>query len=150
MYPWFTAALAEKAMILTASREWDQALDTAQRVLDIEADNLDALQIVAVHAFTQESQPHDAIQKLEDFDRCLLAKEPSSIIGPTFSAALFSNICCRQPRALQVCDREILHIYIRAFCLMFPDAFCRFASECWSEPRVSYDSVPILRMSQIS
>lgn len=55
-----------------------------------------------MHAFTQESQPHDALQKLEELDNALAKKEPSSIRGPASAACLFSNICSRQPRALQV------------------------------------------------
>lgn len=89
-------------MLLAGIGEWDQALDTAQRCLDSETDNIDSLQVVAIHAFTQESQPHDAIQKLEDLDRAILSKEPSAITLPAYTAMLFSNICCRHPRALQV------------------------------------------------
>jgi tetratricopeptide (TPR) repeat protein len=62
-------------------------------------------QIIAVHAFTQESQPHDAVQKLEDLDAALKSKEASSISAAVEVAALFSCICARQPRSLQICVR---------------------------------------------
>ena len=39
-------------------------------------DNLDALKCIAIHAFTQEAQPQDALQKLEDLDEALSNKEP--------------------------------------------------------------------------
>ena len=48
MYPWFTAALAEKSVILASMTEWDQALDTAQRVLDLEPNNIDALKVMVI------------------------------------------------------------------------------------------------------
>lgn len=63
--------------------------------------------MIAVHSFTQESQPHDAVQKLEDFDGALRAKEGGGVAcAARFlveCAQLFASICCRQPRALQIC-----------------------------------------------
>ncbi|KAJ1438327.1 hypothetical protein B484DRAFT_392369, partial [Ochromonadaceae sp. CCMP2298] len=104
-YPWFLPALADKALLLASEGEWEQALDTAQRLLDVEGDSLDALKVIAVHAFTQESQTHDAVQKLGDLDEALRNKEPSAVDMAVEVAALFSCICARQPRALQICAR---------------------------------------------
>ena len=63
------------------------------------------MQIIAIHAFTQESQPHDAVQKLEDLDGAIRSREPQSPEIAVAAAALFSGICARQPRALQICAR---------------------------------------------
>jgi hypothetical protein len=71
-------------------------------VLDIEQDNIDALQVVAVHGFTQESQPQDTLQKLEEYENALSLKEPSSVAVPLAAVGLFSKICARQYKALQV------------------------------------------------
>ena len=47
------------------------------------------------------------MQKLEDFDASLKAKESGGVsISVHFlveTAKLFASICCRQPRALQMC-----------------------------------------------
>jgi tetratricopeptide repeat protein 21B len=119
-FPAFLYALGDKALLLATAGEWDQALDTAQRLLDSSpsdpsdagssSSNLDALKVIAVHAFTQESQPHDAVQKLEDLDAALATLEPSSSCSVACSLELprlFSVICCRQPRALQICVRML-------------------------------------------
>ncbi len=102
-HPWFTPALTHKSALLARRGDWEHALDAAQRALDAESDNFDALCIIAVHAFTQESQPHDALSKFEDVVRVLQEKEPSSVLLAIETAALFASICARQPRALQMC-----------------------------------------------
>ena len=74
LHAWFVPALADKAAILASAGEWEQALDSAQRALDVEADNIDALRVIALHSFLQESQPAEAVSKLEDVDKALKAK----------------------------------------------------------------------------
>lgn len=107
VHSWFTASLADKAMLLASAGEWEQALDCAQQVLDVDRDNLDALLIIAVHAFTQEAQPLESLQKLEEYESILVKKEPTSIKSLSMAARLFSGICCRDSRALQVCVRLV-------------------------------------------
>jgi tetratricopeptide repeat protein 21B len=63
--------------------------------------------VVAVHAFLQEAQPSDCARKLGDLDAALQRREPNSTKLLHDTAALFSRICGRQPRALEVC-RQML------------------------------------------
>lgn len=86
-------------------------MDASQRILDLDSTNIDALQIIAVHAFTQECQPTDTLQKLEDLDHSLGTLEPNSVRGPLEVAALFCCICSRQQRALQICFRLLERAY---------------------------------------
>ena len=104
--PTFAAALTEKALLLAGMNDWEQCLDIAQRAMDMPVeqgggqDNLDALKCIAVHAFTQEAQPQDALSKLEDLEKVLSEKEPRAGHLNSEFGILFARVCCRQPRAL--------------------------------------------------
>jgi len=63
--------------------------------------------VLAVHAFTQESQPHDALQKLEDLDSTFRLREANSAPLAFEYASIFSRVCSRHPRALQICANFI-------------------------------------------
>ena len=43
--PWFLSALAEKAKLLVAMYEWEQALDVVSQLLQQEPDNVQALHL---------------------------------------------------------------------------------------------------------
>lgn len=107
MYPWYNYGLTEKALMLASMLEWDQALDAAQRALDLDENNIDALQVIVIHAFTQESQPDDSVQKLDDLDKILVSREPYSPLISLAHGKLCSTICSRQPRALEICLRML-------------------------------------------
>ena len=105
VHPWFTPALIDKTLMLASTGSWEQALDSAQRVLDVDGDNIDALMVIAVHAFTQEMIPSEALQKLADFESALMKREVSAVDIAVDSVALFSTLCCRNKKALQICCR---------------------------------------------
>lgn len=109
MHPSFAAGLTEKALLLASSGEWDQALDTAQRALDVDDKNFDALKVVAVHAYTQESQLDDAFLKFEDYYHSIKEREPNNAPVHCSCAQLFSRISCRQSAAISVCQGMLEH-----------------------------------------
>eukprot|EP00602_Paraphysomonas_sp_CaronLab_P010909 CAMPEP_0185029768 /NCGR_PEP_ID=MMETSP1103-20130426/16260_1 /TAXON_ID=36769 /ORGANISM="Paraphysomonas bandaiensis, Strain Caron Lab Isolate" /LENGTH=1358 /DNA_ID=CAMNT_0027564631 /DNA_START=156 /DNA_END=4232 /DNA_ORIENTATION=- len=120
-YPSFVPGLTEKALLLASAGEWDQALDTAQRALDVDSKNFDALKVVAVHAFTQEAHLDDAVVKFEDLYDSISQREPHATELCFRTAQLFSRICCRQSRALQICQ-HMLDQAVR-LCPQNPDYF---------------------------
>jgi tetratricopeptide repeat protein 21B len=96
--------LTEKCLLLASAGEWDQALDTAQRALDLDEKNFDALKVVAVHAFTQDGHADEAVQKFEDLHDAIMQREPNSADIQFRAAEIFSRICCRHQRAIQLCQ----------------------------------------------
>eukprot|EP01039_Chlorochromonas_danica_P002898 gene2898-3163_t len=101
----FLPALTDKALLLASTGDWEQALDSAQRVLDSDTKQIDALTVIALHAFSQEAQPHDAVQKWEDLDHAIREREPHNPSLALDLAHLVSIVACRQPRALQIALR---------------------------------------------
>lgn len=67
------------------------------------------MQVVAVHAYTQESQLGDAFLKLEYFYNAIKEREPNNAAVHCSCAQLFSRISCRQPSAISVCQQMLEH-----------------------------------------
>ena len=59
LYAWFLPALVEKFSVLMAMGDWDQAVETAQRVLAQDQHNIEALRLSVLFLLSQESR-HDA------------------------------------------------------------------------------------------
>jgi tetratricopeptide repeat protein 21B len=67
------------------------------------------VQVVAVHAYTQESQLDDAFLKLEDYYNAIKEREPNNAPVHCSCAQLFSRISCRQSSAISVCQSMLEH-----------------------------------------
>ena len=53
LYAWFLPALVEKFMVLMAMGDWDQAVETAQRVLAQDQHNIEALRLITLFLLSQ-------------------------------------------------------------------------------------------------
>lgn len=128
-FPGFLPGLSEKSLLLASAGEWDQATDTASRVLEGDAANIDALKVVAVHAFTQQfSSPEDSNYKFDALLAAIRAKEPQGVEVLFDVARLFSRICGRNNNVLEKCH-ELLD---QALTLRPTDSklFCELGRVC--------------------
>lgn len=55
LYQWFHPALSEKAKVLVRMGDWDQAFDTAERVIQRDRQDIEALRIMLLHALLRSS-----------------------------------------------------------------------------------------------
>ena len=55
LYQWFHPALSEKAKVLVRMGDWDQAYDTADRVIQRDRQDIEALRIMLLHALLRSS-----------------------------------------------------------------------------------------------
>lgn len=63
-HSWFVPGLTEKAKLLVASGDWDQAMEVAQRILTVEPANIEALRVSALYLLSHESRPQMALKNL--------------------------------------------------------------------------------------
>eukprot|EP00899_Mesostigma_viride_P018008 jgi/Mesvir1/26208/Mv02392-RA.1 len=95
-YPRFLPALAEKARLLMMTGDWDQALETSQRILAQDARNIEALRLTVLFLLSRESRYMAAASRLQDLLDSVMANEPRN-----------ANLCYQlsQPLA-RLCGRQ--------------------------------------------
>lgn len=66
-HSWFVPGLTEKAKLLVAVGDWEQAMEVAQRILTVDPANIDALRLSALYLLSQECRPQMALRHLVRF-----------------------------------------------------------------------------------
>jgi len=76
LYSWFLPALVEKFQVLMAMGDWEQAVETAERVRSQDQHNIEALRITVLYLLSQESRYAVAASRLSDLIDALGRHEP--------------------------------------------------------------------------
>ncbi|KAG8457812.1 hypothetical protein KFE25_005081 [Diacronema lutheri] len=114
-YAWFLPALAEKAKLLMAMANWPQAAETAQRVLSLDAHNIDGLRVSALFLLSQEAQYDTAQQRIADLTDALDRNEPKNAALFDALARPLARLAGRQPAILR-----LTHALIDRACRLAP------------------------------
>jgi len=85
MFAWFLPALAEKCRVLMMMGDWEQALETAQRVLSQDNFNIEALRMTVLYLLCRESRHPVAAKRLQDLIESIDRHEPRN-------AELYCNV----------------------------------------------------------
>ncbi|KAL7991671.1 hypothetical protein Chor_015927 [Crotalus horridus] len=101
-FPHFLPAFIKKMMLQLALQDWEQAAETAQRLLQKDALNLDALKMEAVHYLCREGNIPEASSRLKDLISALNQLEPQNPQLFCKIALVFSRTCGRNPHILQL------------------------------------------------
>jgi tetratricopeptide repeat protein 21B len=134
-YSWFLPALVEKCSVLIAMGDWDQAIETAERVLAQEPHNAEALRVQVLHLLSQEGRYAQAVSRIQELIDALTRYEPQN--GPLYHrmARSFARLSGRNPGVLQ----QTLKLMERA-CKLAP-ASCAVAAELGYQQMLSGDLV---------
>ncbi|XP_058144822.1 tetratricopeptide repeat protein 21A isoform X1 [Dasypus novemcinctus] len=74
----FLPALVLKMRLFLARQDWEQTVETGQRILEKDASNIDALQILAIHELAREGDMATAVSRVEQLIRALETREPQN------------------------------------------------------------------------
>jgi len=114
-YGWFLPALAEKAKVLMMAGDWEQAIETAQRVLSHDASNIEALRISALFLLSQEAKYAEATQRISDLLAAIERNEPKNALLYESLSRPFARIGGRNPAIL-----KLTHALIDRACKLAP------------------------------
>uniref|UniRef100_A0A8C0RPI5 Tetratricopeptide repeat protein 21B n=1 Tax=Canis lupus familiaris TaxID=9615 RepID=A0A8C0RPI5_CANLF len=112
-FPSFLPAFIKKMKLQLALQDWDQTVETAQRLMLQDNQNVEALRILALYYLCREGDIEKAATKLENLESALDAMEPQN--GQLFYkiTLAFSRTCGRSQLILQ----KIQTLLERAFSL---------------------------------
>jgi tetratricopeptide repeat protein 21B len=101
LHSWFLPALSEKAKTLLLMGDWEQALETAQRVLNENEYEIDALNIFILYMLAREGNSEEAVRKLQQLNEALDRNEPNNPQLYMTICSPFVRICGRNPEVLR-------------------------------------------------
>jgi len=101
LYAWFLPALTEKARILLTMGDWEQALETAQRILSQDSTNIEALRLTVLFLLARESRYILAAKRISDLTDCIDRHEPKNARLYYDVSRVFARLSGRNPAILQ-------------------------------------------------
>uniref|UniRef100_A0A6U5AVN5 Uncharacterized protein n=1 Tax=Hemiselmis andersenii TaxID=464988 RepID=A0A6U5AVN5_HEMAN len=102
-FPWFTPALSEKARVLMALGDWDQAIDASNRSLTLTPNNIESLRLSVLHLVAKDCRPQDAVRRMQELSDAIAQDEPRNSHLCFETAAVVSRFCARSPPILAAC-----------------------------------------------
>ncbi|CAK9800778.1 Tetratricopeptide repeat protein 21B [Anthophora quadrimaculata] len=106
-YPKLCLPLVEKLSNQIASKDWDQVLETANRILSIDSNNLDAIKAHAFVTICKDGNYTDGLKHLQLFFRHLLIVEAKNVTILVNNVQLFSRLACRDQSILLELSRAV-------------------------------------------
>jgi tetratricopeptide repeat protein 21B len=94
-YPKLSIPLVEKINNLLALKEWEQVVESSNRILLFENSNIDAFKLKTLVVICKEGSYNEAIKYVQTFFRNLMLAEPKNINLFIDNLELFSKIAVK-------------------------------------------------------
>ncbi|XP_043250172.1 tetratricopeptide repeat protein 21B-like [Colletes gigas] len=104
-YPKLSLPLIEKLYNQLSLKEWDQALETANRISSIDSNNLDAMKAHTFVVLCRDGNYSEGLKHLQSFFRNLMATEPRNATVFISNVQLFLRLACKNQEILAELSR---------------------------------------------
>eukprot|EP00794_Sanderia_malayensis_P003381 gene3381-3871_t len=101
LYPDFQPALVEKMRLQLALQDWEQTIETAQRILMSEAHNIEAKRISVLYLLCREGKCPEAVDKIGELIQTLDRVEPNNPFLHCSLSKGIARVCGRNGVVLQ-------------------------------------------------
>uniref|UniRef100_A0AAR2L5L3 Tetratricopeptide repeat protein 21B n=1 Tax=Pygocentrus nattereri TaxID=42514 RepID=A0AAR2L5L3_PYGNA len=100
-YPSFMPALVKKMKLLLSLQDWEQTVDAAQRLLQRDKNNLEALRMLALHSLCREGDIGESVKQLLNLISNMDTQEPNNSELLYRMSLAFTRVCGRAEKMLQ-------------------------------------------------
>ncbi|KAI4887077.1 hypothetical protein NFI96_013965, partial [Prochilodus magdalenae] len=100
-YPSFMPALVKKMKLLLNLQDWEQTVDAAQRLLQRDKSNLQALRMLALHSLCREGDIGESVKQLLNLISNMDTQEPNNSELLYRMSLAFTRVCGRAEKVLQ-------------------------------------------------
>ncbi|KAI2660900.1 Tetratricopeptide repeat protein 21B [Labeo rohita] len=113
-YPSFLPALVKKMKLLLTLQDWEQTVDAAQRLLQRDKNNLEALRMLALHSLCREGDVGECVNQLSNLISNLDIQEPNNPELFYRMSLAFTRVCGRAEKVLQHTHRMVERAFSQA------------------------------------
>ncbi|XP_048050611.1 tetratricopeptide repeat protein 21B isoform X1 [Megalobrama amblycephala] len=113
-YPSFLPALVKKMKLLLTLQDWEQTVDAAQRLLQRDKNNLEALRMLALHSLCREGDVAESVNQLSNLISNLDIQEPNNPEIFYRMSLAFTRVCGRAEKILQHTHRMVERAFTQA------------------------------------
>lgn len=106
-YPKLCLPLVEKLCNQLSLKDWDQVLETANRITSIDSNNLDAIKARAFVNICRDGNYNEGLKDLQSFFRSMIIVETKNVAVLVNNVQLFSRIACKHQGILSELSRTV-------------------------------------------
>ncbi|XP_041662255.1 tetratricopeptide repeat protein 21B [Cheilinus undulatus] len=106
-FPGFLPALNKKMKLLLSLQDWEQTIDAAHRLLQKDKNNLEALQMLALHSLCREGDIAEAVKQLSTLISSLEIVEPHNPELFYRMSLAFTRVCGRNEKVIEQTFRMV-------------------------------------------